>query len=112
MGGSKSLYNSVKAIVLANRYVRARRAAGTEEVPFERLGFVPSLARKDDLQFIRMRILALSTMAPLLRLGEQAGEPSLLRVSATTDVRSLESAIVSHWMRHCAGKDDECPWVA
>lgn len=111
--GSKSVYNGVKALVLANYF--ADRARQERDCPVARLGFVPSLGRSGTNQWIRLTVLALGKgTAPLQQEApngsngvehnsQNANDVTTLKVGANTEIIKLANSVLTNWMQRCAG---------
>eukprot|EP00747_Dinoflagellata_sp_TGD_P095154 gnl/TRDRNA2_/TRDRNA2_166372_c0_seq1.p1 gnl/TRDRNA2_/TRDRNA2_166372_c0~~gnl/TRDRNA2_/TRDRNA2_166372_c0_seq1.p1 ORF type:complete len:249 (+),score=38.62 gnl/TRDRNA2_/TRDRNA2_166372_c0_seq1:12-758(+) len=104
--GSRSVSNCLKALSLAGRFAARKRAeaadsrAADAESSVLRFGFVPWFARHGELQWMRLKVVPLSSEP----LGAPSSEPSVLRVSARTDLQGLVKAIVAQWSQCCAGR--------
>eukprot|EP00928_Gymnodinium_smaydae_P028905 TRINITY_DN21919_c0_g1_i1.p1 TRINITY_DN21919_c0_g1~~TRINITY_DN21919_c0_g1_i1.p1 ORF type:complete len:274 (-),score=45.91 TRINITY_DN21919_c0_g1_i1:256-1035(-) len=100
--GSKSVYNSVKALVLVNRFAKE----APNEVPIgvrkvTRVGFVPTFARSGDLQWMRLRVIAYEETN---RVDVDAElDTKTLKVAGKTDVQTLQGVILSSWKECCTG---------
>merc|ERR1719346_633055 len=111
--GSKSVYNAIKALVLANDY--ANRAREERDCQVARLGFVPSLGRSGQDQWIRLTVLALGKGSASVHQETPSGSSSVehnsrttndvttLKVSSNTDMIKLASSVLTNWMQRCAG---------
>lgn len=110
--GSKSVYNCVKALVLAN--LMAQRAQQERDSQVARIGFVPSFGRTGEMQWMRLGVVAVgsSLTAPKVAAageGEGRSQPQVvnLKVGARTDMVRLREAIIATWMKRCTGSTDD-----
>jgi len=105
--GSRSVYNCVKALVLANRFAEeAREKRGSDEDTVARIGFVPSFARTEGLQWMRLQVIAVGVRpadAAVSRPDVSGLESPNLKVGMNTDLQKLQNAILANWMQRCAG---------
>jgi len=111
--GSKSVYNGVKALVLANYF--ANKARQERDCPVVRIGFVPSLGRAGENQWIRMTVLALGRGTEVSQQEMTSGsidvenrspianDGTTLKVSSNTEIIKLADSVFSNWMQRCAG---------
>lgn len=112
--GNRSVYNSVKALVLANRFAQEARAQrGDDQVLVRRVGFIPSFARKEQLQWMRLRVVAVGDRPSDGARARSTGvdvsdlEAPSLKVGASTEFKSLQNAILANWMKRCEGASGE-----
>lgn len=117
--GPTAIYNSVKAIHVANQYILKRRA--TLENPSEapkgtlgqhfaevaqgnvhRIGFSPILRRNDTNVWLDLKIVVLA--ADPIMLTEPGALTGDLQVPAKGDVKKLGSAIAVTWRRRLASE--------
>lgn len=113
--GSASIYNAVKALNLVNKYITQRQQEASAAVPgtaaahfaggdasFRRVGFVPLFARSDEQQWMRLLVVPLSSDH---RHTVPAGrdEAMMLKVSSRTDLRMLQTAILTNWKQRSIG---------
>mmetsp|Transcript_107541 Transcript_107541/g.213584 ORF Transcript_107541/g.213584 Transcript_107541/m.213584 type:complete len:271 (+) Transcript_107541:118-930(+) len=111
--GSKSVYNGVKALVLANYF--ANKARQERDCAIMRIGFVPSLGRSGKDQWVRLTVLAMGKGTASLQqqtpngsagLGESsqtAKDVATLKVSSNTEIAKLANSVLTNWMQRCAG---------
>jgi len=107
--GNKAVYNCIKAIVLANRFAaEARQEEGKKQALVTRIGFIPSLARREELLWMRLTVVAFGSRSSASSPPKQERQPAgpegpTLKVGANTDLEKLRQAIVANWMQRCAG---------
>jgi len=106
--GGKSVSNCVKALVAANRFAaEAREERGPSEARVARICFVPQFARERELQWMRLRVVALGDGPPggdgAERRSAAAGAAETLKVGARTDLDRLQKAISAKWRQRQAG---------
>eukprot|EP00440_Ansanella_granifera_P055055 gb/GFBE01059681.1/.p1 GENE.gb/GFBE01059681.1/~~gb/GFBE01059681.1/.p1 ORF type:complete len:253 (+),score=55.72 gb/GFBE01059681.1/:1-759(+) len=105
--GEKSIYNCVKALVLVNKFAEWRREdkeANPDKVPwFNRVGFVPSLRKNGEMQWVSLRVVPIEEpYSP-----SSSSECMRLRVGNTTPMMALQKAILNEWLQRCAGSKGE-----
>lgn len=110
--GSKSVYNGMKALVLAN--YMAQRVQQERGSQVARIGFVPSFGRTGEMQWMRLGVVAVGsslTDPKVAAAGEGKGsrQPEVvnLKVGARTDMDKLRAAIIATWMKRCAGSIED-----
>lgn len=107
--GSRSVYNAVRALVLANRFCDRRRAEAAAEgrqpspaTPM-RFAFIPKFGRRGENLWMRLLVVPMAN--PPLRRPE--GSEAAMRVSQKTDLNALRSAVFNQWMQHCLGRQSQ-----
>jgi len=93
--GSRSIHNCVKAIMLANRFAQVDAKPTTPA----RIGFVPRFYFDKDKLSMRLRVVPLKYP----RVDQEPDEGVALRVSARTELKRLEAAVLTRWVQCCAG---------
>lgn len=106
--GSKSIYNCIRALVLANRYAQRRREEAIAEgkqplvtTPL-RVGFVPRFQGSKGHMWMRLQVVPISRERGTAEPAQDALEP--MKTSARTEIRSLSDAILNQWLQHCGGR--------
>merc|ERR1719168_26415 len=105
--GSKSVYNCIRALVMANRYAEKRHADAAEAgeqvkkgTPI-RIGFVPTFGRNKSNQWMRLQVVPLGAR-PTPGPPEKAVKP--MRTSTRTEIKRLGDAILNQWLQCCGGR--------
>eukprot|EP00933_Yihiella_yeosuensis_P073977 TRINITY_DN82788_c0_g1_i1.p1 TRINITY_DN82788_c0_g1~~TRINITY_DN82788_c0_g1_i1.p1 ORF type:complete len:258 (-),score=47.82 TRINITY_DN82788_c0_g1_i1:438-1211(-) len=111
--GDQSIYNSIKALVLVNRFAAKRRVESDTDpnvkAPwFQSVGFVPLFGRSKNgrEQWMRLTVVGLPEQQGL-RASETPLESSLLKVSSKTPTSALQNSILNEWLQRCAGRTSE-----
>eukprot|EP00930_Biecheleria_cincta_P007713 TRINITY_DN108973_c0_g1_i1.p1 TRINITY_DN108973_c0_g1~~TRINITY_DN108973_c0_g1_i1.p1 ORF type:complete len:262 (+),score=58.55 TRINITY_DN108973_c0_g1_i1:38-787(+) len=105
--GEKSIYNCVKALVVANKFAEYRRAdtAFPEKVPwYDRVGFIPMLRKDGTNEWVSLRVVPLEKPP---ETPPSSSESMKLKISANTPVLALQKAILNEWLQRCSGSKAE-----